>query len=47
MGKSDKAPQNSVLVGVRIRPANQKEIDAKMQASFEPTPDALSVQEIN
>ena len=49
MGKSDKkeAATNSVKVGVRIRPPNEKEIAANMTASFEPTPDCLGVQEVS
>jgi len=48
MGKGDKKsePQNTVVVGVRIRPPNPKEIAANMQAVFEPTDDNLGVQEI-
>ena len=38
---------NNVVVGVRIRPANQKEIDAEMQARFTSSDDALNVQELN
>lgn len=51
MAKGDKSkaepPQNTVVVGVRIRPANQKEIDAKMQASFKPSPNGDAVEELS
>jgi len=38
---------NNVVVGVRIRPANEKEIAAEMVARFSASDDALNVQELN
>lgn len=44
--KSDKK-ENSVTVGVRIRPRNEKEITAGMPVSFAPSADFRDVQELN
>ena len=38
---------NNVVVGVRIRPPNAKEIEAEMESRFTPSDDALNVQELN
>lgn len=42
-----KKETNSVTVGVRIRPRNDKEIQENMQVFFAPSPDNLNVQELN
>ena len=39
--------ENSVCVGVRIRPRNEKEINADMQVRFSPSSDNRDVQELN
>lgn len=44
--KGDKK-ENSVQVAVRIRPRNEKELQADMPVSFSPSPDFRDVQELN
>jgi hypothetical protein len=39
--------ENNVAVAVRIRPRNEKEIDAEMPVFFNPTADSKDVQELN
>ena len=42
---TQKASANKVTVCVRVRPRNQKEIDAEMPEFFAPTDDGLNIQE--
>lgn len=42
-----KKESNAVTVGVRIRPRNEKEINAGMPVSFRPTADGHSAEELN
>lgn len=44
---SQKKETNSVTVGVRIRPRNEKETQENMRVFFNPSPDNLNVQELN
>ena len=42
-----KKSDSSVVVGVRIRPRNAKEIEADMPVCFSASPDALNVEELD
>ncbi len=42
-----KEKENNVIVGVRIRPMNEKEKAAQMKVSFQSDEDGMTVQSIN